>query len=158
MNESEAVRLDDKASKEEAVKAELKKFFDQLNAKLSPSQKQAGSPYATVPDDVVCLDRVHVHTSNEALLEIQSAQSGSGSTIQSVRTLMDNVIVGEGSTEHDLAMNIGTEEGNTSEPLKTEMSDATVRDHRPKEPSKATENYRTTEGTNEELQTKEREM
>ncbi|XP_030838334.1 DNA repair protein complementing XP-G cells isoform X2 [Strongylocentrotus purpuratus] len=153
MDESEAVRLDDKASKDEAVKAELKKFFDQLDAKISPSQKQEGSSYAPIPDDVVCLDRVH--TSKEALLEIQSAQSGSASTIQSVRTLMDNVIVDEGSTEHDLTMNIGTEKGNTSEPLKTEMSDATIRDHLPKEPSKATENYRTTEGTNEELQTKE---
>eukprot|EP00057_Strongylocentrotus_purpuratus_P010645 XP_011665119.1 PREDICTED: DNA repair protein complementing XP-G cells homolog isoform X2 [Strongylocentrotus purpuratus] len=155
MNESEAVRLDDKASKDEAVKAELKKFFDQLDAKISPSQKQAGSSYAPVPDDVVCLDRVH--TSNaEALSEtakkLNSAQSLSARKVQGVSTLTDVVIMDDSSTKHELTVNIETEEGNESEPLKTEMGDSIVRDLFAKEPSKATENDRT---TNEKLQTKE---
>nr|XP_054771323.1 DNA excision repair protein ERCC-5-like [Lytechinus pictus] len=156
--DKDRTRIEDKESKDEALRAELKKFFDQLDAKISPTkvkEQEAGSTVHNL-DEEVPFENVFTSTpemSVQTAQEQSSSQPESTKIIKDERTLKIPEVVGDSSAKIDMTMKEKTQERIENEPLELDIYGPSGKDHLSQKLSKDTHSDRKKEVTQEVHQT-----
>ncbi|XP_041483419.1 LOW QUALITY PROTEIN: DNA repair protein complementing XP-G cells-like [Lytechinus variegatus] len=156
--DKERTRCEDKESKDEALRAELKKFFDQLDAKISPTkvkEQEAGSTVHNL-DEEVPFENVFTSTPEISVQpgqEQSCSQPESTKIIKDERTLKIPEIVSDSSAKIDLTLKEERQERIEDEPLELDICGPSGQDRLSQELSKAAKSDRTKEVTEEMHQT-----
>nr|XP_054771707.1 DNA excision repair protein ERCC-5-like [Lytechinus pictus] len=158
VEDKEKITFEDKESKDEALRAELKKFFDQLDAKISPTkvkEQEAGSTVHNL-DEEVPFENVFTSTpeiSVQPAQEQSCSQPESTEIIKDERTLKIPEVVGDSSAKIDLTLKEERQGRIEDEPLELDICGPSSQDRLFQELSKANKSDRMKEVTEEVHQT-----